>query len=454
MKIIVAGDGKLGSSVTRQLSLEGNDLTVIDLKESVLESSEGRYDVMSIQGNCAAMDVLNQAGAKTADLLITVTNSDEVNLLSCLTAFGMNPHIHTIARIRNPEYQEQIYRMRDIFALSMTVDPDRQTAVEMERLLKYPGFLQREPFAHGRVELVELKIEKGSRLCDVAMKDLHRTVNCNVLICTVVRNGSAISPDGNFVLKEGDRVFITAAINELSTLLKNLNIITHKVRAVLICGGSRFAVYLTKLLQRSGIEVKIIEKDHDRCEYLAEILPKAEIICGDASKDFLLEGEDISRYDAVISATGLDELNMIISMYALHCGVPQVLTKLGRGMEVNGSIISSMNLGSTIAPKDLCCNSIVQYVRAMKNQTGAALAVYSIAGGQAEAVEFRIDDTCLHCGEPLKKIKTRKNVLVACLSRGSYTEIPNGDTYFQVGDTVVIVVSGGGVISNFNEIFV
>lgn len=451
MKIIVAGDGKMGSTLTRQLALEGHEVILVDANSRVLESTQERYDVMVIQGNCATMDVLKHAGVREADLLIALTGADEINLLCCMTAHGMNPKIHTIARVRNPEYTEQIYKMRDMFGLSMVVNPERQAAVEISRLLKYPGFQKRDTFDRGRVEIVELKLNAQSKLCDVALNDMNSIVRCKILVCTVLRNGTAVAPDGNFVLREGDRIFVTAPSNELTKLLHNLGIITHRVKRVLVCGGGRVTVYLAKQLEKSGIAVQIVEQDAERCVALASQLPYTSIIHGDASSEFLLESEGISSCDALATLTGIDELNMIISLYGSSCGVPQIITKLGRMN--NKNILDNLSLGSIISPKELCCNTIVHYVRAMQNQTGAARTVYSIADGQAEAMEFLVDENTQHCGEPLKHLKIKKNVLVACITNGVQQEIPNGDSSFNRGDTVIIVTNGDRVIYQLNDIF-
>lgn len=451
MKIIVAGDGKMGSTLTRQLAMEGHEVTLVDANSKVLESTQERYDVMVIEGNCATMDVLKHAGVKDADLLIALTGADEINLLCCMTAHGMNPKIHTIARVRNPEYTEQIYKMRDMFGLSMVVNPERQAAVEISRLLKYPGFQKRDTFDRGRVEIVELKLNAQSKLCDVALNDMNSIVRCKILVCTVLRGGKAVAPDGNFVLREGDRIFVTAPSNELTKLLHNLGIITHRVKRVLVCGGGRVTVYLARQLEKSGIAVQIVEQDAERCVTLASQLPHTSIIHGDASSEFLLESEGISSCDALATLTGIDELNMIISLYGSSCGVPQIITKLGRMN--NKNILENLSLGSIISPKELCCNTIVHYVRAMQNQTGAARTVYSIADGQAEAMEFLVDEHTEHCGEPLKHLKIKKNVLVACITNGAQQEIPNGDSSFNRGDTVIIVTNGDRVIYQLNDIF-
>ncbi|MCM1189673.1 MAG: Trk system potassium transporter TrkA [bacterium] len=451
MKIIIAGDGKMGAVLTRQLSSEGDDLTLIDSDSRALESSEERYDIMVVQGNCASKDVLLQAGAKDAELLIAATGADEVNLLCCMTAHSLNPNIHTIARVRNPEYTDQIYEMSEMFALSMAVNPEKQAAAEVARLLRYPGFLKRDTFARSRTEIVELRIESSSKLCNVALNDMYGIVKCRILVCAVLRSGKAIAPDGNFVLREGDRIFVTASTETLTVLLKNLGVITHKVKRVILCGGGRLSYYLARQLQRTGIRVQLIERDLDRCNQLAASLPETCIIHGDASSQFLLESEGISDCDALVTMTGLDELNMVISLYGTGCGVPQVITKLGR-MD-NTNILGNLALGSVISPKELCCNTIVRYVRAMKNQTGAALTMHTIADGQAEAMEFLADENTLHCGEPLKNIRLKKGVLVASITKGAREEIPNGDSFFNRGDTVIIVTNGGKGIYQLNDIF-
>jgi len=451
MNIIIAGNGKVGASLARQLSAEGHNLTIIDADPKVLESSIEKYDVMTVNGNCASMAVLKEAGAEDAELLIAVTDADEVNLLCCMTAHGINKNLHTIARIRNPEYIDQIYEMRDYFAISLVVNPDRQAAREIERLLRMPGFLKREPFAKGRVEIVELKIEEGSKLCDVPLSELNNILKCRVLVCTVLRDGKAIAPGGGFVLKEDDRIFVTAPTDDLALLLKNLGVITRKVNRAIICGGGRISYYLAQQLQRSGIGLQIIEQDYERCVQLAGLLPNVSIVHGDASNESLLESERIDDCDALVTLAGIDEMNMIISIYGNSRGVPQVITKIGH-LE-NNSILGSLPLGSVISPKELCCNAIVHYVRAMKNQTGAALSVHTIADGQVEAVEFVVDKNTLHCGEPLKDIKMKKDALIACIIHGSKTEIPGGNSRFNVGDSIIVVSGGGTVINQINEIF-
>ena len=451
MNIIIAGGGKIGIALARQLSAEKHDITLIDSDQRVLESGMERFDIIAVQGNCASMEVLQQAGVRDADLLIAVTNADEVNLLCCTTAHGLNPKLHTIARIRNPEYLDQIHKMRNIFGLSMSINPEKQAAVEIHRLLKYPGFLRRDTFAKSRTEIVELRIERDSKLCDVSLTEMAGIVKCRVLVCAVLRNGSAVAPGGNFVLRQGDRIFVTAPTENLTTLLKNLGILTRRARKVLLCGGGRVSYYLANSLCRDGVDVQLIENNPARCRELSSLLPEACVIQGDATDQNLLESEGAASCDALVTMTGLDELNMIISLYGTSRGIPQVITKLGH-IE-NRNILDSLSIGSIINPRELCCNQIVRYVRAMQNQTGAAISVHGIADGQAEAVEFLVDKSTPNCGVPLKELKLKPNVLIAGITHGALSELPNGNSAFLPGDVVVVVTSGRGVLQQLGDIF-
>ena len=450
MDIIIAGTGKTGKTLARQLIAEGHDLTLIDTNNRVLESTMEQFDAMAVCGNCASKEVLLQAGVKKADLLIAATDADEVNLLCCMTAHGINKNIHTIARIRRPEYAEQVMTMPEVFPLSLTVNPERRAAVEIERLLKYPGFLRRDTFAKGRMEIVELRIDEESKLKDVTLMEMAGIVKCRVLVCAVLRDGNAMAPSGNFVLRSGDRIFVTAPTADLTVLLKNLGIITRRVRNVLICGGGRVSFYLAKLLEDDNISVKMLDRDYNRCVELAQLLPDTSVSCGDCSSQQVLESQGIGEADAVVCLTGMDETNIITALYADKLGVQQVITKLSRGAT---GIADTLPLGAVICPKELCSNDIVRYVRAMQNQTGAAISLHTIADGQVEAVEFLVDSSTKNRDLPLKKLKFKSNVLIAGITHGAKTQIPNGDSMFTEGDTIVVVTSGRGVLKQINDIF-
>lgn len=451
MNILIAGIGKVGATLARQLVSEGHDLTLIDIDQEALEQCAGELDAQTLCGNGATMEVLGRAGVEKADLLIATAGADEVNLLMCSTARFLQPRLHTIARIRNPEYSGQVYRMRDAFGLSLAINPERQAAVEMERLLKYPGFLKRDTFAKGRIEIVELKVERHSKLRDVSLSNLYATLKCKVLVCVVLREGCAIIPDGAFVLQEEDRVFVTATPQALTVMLKNLGMIPHAVKRVMLAGGGRVSYYLAEMLERDGMQVQLVEQNAERCRELASLLPKTTVLCGDASNPALLASEGLDRCDAFVSLTGLDELNIVLSLSATAGGVPQVITKLGRIDSFD--VLNRLPLGSMISPKDLCCSSIVRYVRAVQNQSGAALAVHAIAEDRAEAMEFRVDESTRCCGVPLKQLKMRPGVLVAGISDGERMEIPTGDSVFHVGDTLLLVRCAGRTVYQLNDIF-
>ena len=451
MKILIAGCGQVGDTLAKALVSEGHDITLIDSKAQILQANVERYDVICVEGNCASMKTLESADVMSADLLIACTGSDELNLLSCMTAHTMNPSLHTIARIRNPEYTEQAYRMRDAFGLSMTFNPEQQAAREIATLLKFPGFLKRDSFAKGRVEIVEIRVDAGSSLDSVALNQLSGIVRCRVLVCAVLRNGAAIAPAGSFILQAGDRVFFTAPTDALATLLKNLGIVTHKVKNVMILGGGTVSYYLAELLAESGMDLTLIEEDADRCRDLATAFPRADIICGDVREHSLLESEGLDQTDALVSLTTLDELNLMMALFAKRRELPQVITRLEYLDEAG--LLGDIPLGSVICPRKLCCNNVVRYVRAMQNQVGAAITIHSIADGQAEALEFRADEHTLHCEEPLKKIKLRPNILLVGISNGTKTEIPSGDSCFKRGDNVIVVASGDTVVHQLNDIF-
>lgn len=323
--------------------------------------------------------------------------------------------------------------------------------MEIERLLKYPGFLRRDTFAKGRAEIVELRIDSRSKLCNISLSEMSGIVKCRVLVCAVLRAGAAVAPSGNFVLREGDRIFVTAPTADLTVLLKNLGIITRRVRRVMLCGGGRVSYYLASLLEQDGIDVQLLEKSHERCLELADDLPRTAVIHADCSSQAVLEDQGIGQCDALVTLTGVDETNMVISLYGNSRGVPQIITKLSRAE--NSSLGDSMELGSMVCPKELCCNTIVRYVRAMQNQTGAAISVHFIADGQAEAVEFKVDAATKNCNIPLKQLKLKHNVLVVSITHGAETQIPNGDSVFTEGDTVVVVTSGRGTLQKINDIF-
>ena len=451
MNIIIAGSGKLGTMLTQCLAAEGHNITIIDSNLTVTAELIEEYDIMAVEGNCASMEILREASISEADLLIATTGSDELNLLSCMTAHAMNRKLHTIARIRTPEYMESTYALRKSLALSETVNPERHAAREISRLLKYPGFIKREKFANGLIEIVGIRIDERTPLNNQPLRELPHIAHCQVIVCTVLREGKTIAPDGDFVFQAGDVIYVTASSENLNTLLKNLGLIKRKIKNIIIAGGGRICYYLTRVLEKDNFNVKIIERDPVRCEELAEHFDNVTIINGDASSIHVLEREGIENCDALISMTGMDEQNAVISIYGSSLNIPKVITKLGRAEHVQ--IYDNLPVGSLVSPKELSCNTIVRYVRAMQNQIGSAVTVHSIAEGQAEAIEFIVDENTKHCDTPLKDIKLNKNVLLASITHGRMIEFPNGESVFNPGDRIVVVKSGNKPIHQLNDIF-
>ena len=390
MKIIIAGDGKVGLALTRLLSEEGHDLVTIDTNREVLERSAQLYDVMAVVGNCATMATLREANVEQADLLIAATSADEINLLCCLTARKLNPSLHTIARVRSPEYLEQLYLMREDFGLSMLINPEREAAKEIFRLLKIPGFLKRETFAKGRVEIVELRVLENSLLENVSLSRLPEVLSgCRVLVCAVIRGGKVIIPSGDTILRRGDHIYVTAPVAVLSELVKRLGIPQKKIRHAMLIGGGRVSYYLAQSLLGAGVRVKIIEQKPERCQQLTQRSTVAPYIIegGRLLAELARDRGHRRDDDALVTLTGLDEQNVIMSLYGSAEGVPNVITKVNR-MESTG-MLENLSVGSVVSPKELCCAHIVQYVRAMQNQTGAAVTLHRIADGRARGAGVR-----------------------------------------------------------------
>lgn len=450
MNIIISGCGKVGQTLLDKLAGEGHDLTLIDLKKDVLERVCEGSDAMGVAGNCASAAVLQQAGVKDCQLLIAVAGEDEVNLLSCMVAHGLNPNIRTIARIRDPEYMEQAQNMQKMFRLSMVINPELQSAREIERLLKLPGFLRRDSFAKGRAQIVELRIGSDSKLAGVSLVEMYRIVGCRVLVCTVVRNGKAIIPGGQFQLLAGDRIYVTAPTENLAELTRNLGLQKKAVGSVLIGGGGKAAFYLAQLLEKSGVEVTVMERDPERCRFLAGALPGVNVVLGDCSDHKELEQQGLTRCDAFAAMTGVDEMNMIAALYGARKGVGQVITKVSR--QGSAEMADSLGVGSVICPRELSADSVAQYVRALENKAGAAVSIHSFADGQAEAAEFLVEESS-YCHVPLKQLKLKQGILLATIARGGRVEIPGGDSVMQPGDTVVVVTAGQSAPDSLREIF-
>ena len=439
MKIIVVGCGKVGAALTAQLSQEGNDVSVIDIDSRVVTDISNNYDVMGLVGNGASHEIQVEAGIENADLLVAATDSDELNLLCCLIAKKAGG-CNTVARVRNPVYNSEIGFIKEELGLSLTVNPEYAAATEAARVLRFPSAVQIETFAKGKVEIVKVRIPDDSVLDGCPLAQIHRRTGTDVLICTVERGEQVEIPNGSFVLKAGDVISIVASRQNTRDFVSRIGLKSRRVRDCMIIGGGKIAFYLAQQLLETGIRVKIIEKDRDRCEELCDQLPKAVIIHADAANQDILMEEGIKECESFVTLTGMDEENLFLSMFAQNVSKAKVITKVDR-MDFD-EIIKRLDLGTLLHPKNITADIILRYVRALKNSIGSNVeSLYKIIENKVEALEFEIKSDSPIVGIPLSELKVKPNVLIACISRAGRIIIPNGSSSIHVGDSVVIVTS-------------
>ena len=439
MKIIVVGCGKVGAALTAQLSREGHDIAVIDVNAGVLTDISNNYDVMGLIGNGASHAVQVEAGIETADLLVAATDSDELNLLCCLIAKKAGG-CSTVARVRNPVYNEEINFIKEELGLSLTVNPEYAAATEAARVLRFPSAVQIETFAKGKVEIVKVRIPEGSVLNGCPMAQIHKRTGAEVLVCTVERGSHVAIPHGDFVLQTGDVISVVASKENTRDFVARIGLKSRRVRDCMIIGGGTIAFYLAQQLLETGIRVKIIEQDRDRCEELAEILPRATIINADAANQDILMEEGVRECESFVTLTGMDEENLFLSMFAQNCSNAKVITKVDR--QDFDEIIKRLDLGTLLHPKNITADIILRYVRALQNSIGSNVeSLYKIIDNKVEAVEFLIQKDSPVVGIPLSELKIKPDVLVACISRGGRIMIPNGNSSIHVGDSVIVVTS-------------
>ncbi|MBQ6211726.1 MAG: Trk system potassium transporter TrkA [Ruminococcus sp.] len=444
MDIIIVGCGKVGSALAEVLSDEHN-VTIIDKKESLVETATNDFDVMGIVGNCLQTEVLEEANVSKANILIAVTTSDEVNILSCLIAKKMGAR-HCIARVRSPEFDKQLVFMREELGISMMVNPDYIAANEIAKVLRYPEAINIESFAKGRVDLAEIRITSGSILDGVALSQLTRRLRLDVLICAVQRGEELTIPNGNFVLRAGDKIHMTASHSNMVKFFKSISAAYRekRVKRAVLIGGGRVAYHLAQQLIEMGVKVKIIEIDRERCLELSERLDKVDISCADGTDHDILEEERVYDADAVVTLTGIDEENILLSLLAKNNGVDKVVTKVNRMSLMQLS--DTLDLDSIISPKTITVSQILQYVRAKQNSQGNNVTtLYRLVNDRLEAIEFVVRDKREYVDVPLKKLNLRNGILIASIARGNELIIPKGDDCLKVNDSVVVITTNKGM---------
>lgn len=437
MRVVVIGGGKVGNKIIEQLSKESHDVTVIEKNPEVIQKINNYLDIACINGNAINYDIQKEAGVDAADIVIGCTSSDEINMFSCLLAKKLGAK-HTIARVRNPEYYNQLNYIKDDLGLSMVINPEYVAANEISRILRFPSALKVETFAKGKVELLEFKVGVDSVLVGMKMREISYKFNLKVLICAVQRANDVIIPDGDLVLEAGDKLSIAASHLELENFLGRIGGLKRKVKTVMIIGGGKIAYYLCESLKKLNIKIKIIERDIKACNNIADLLPYVDVIHGDGTDQQLLEEEGIDDVDAFVCLTGIDEENIILSMYANSKNIRKVITKVGHSTFLN--MTETLNLDTVISPKDITGSIILRYVKAMEASYGSKLnSFYRMVDGKVDVLEFSVGETSKIVGERLADLKLRKNLLLACIVREGGIIIPSGNDIVNAKDNIIIV---------------
>lgn len=438
MNIIIVGCGKVGHKLIEQLAHEEeHDITIIDSRADVVQNVVNEYDIMGVVGSGTDIDTLTEAEIEKADVIIAVAGSDELNLMICLMAKKIG-NCQTIARVRKPEYIKSINLIKEELGLTMIVNPEQAAALEIARVLRFPSAIKIDTFAKGRVEILNFEVPEGSVLDNMKIMDISSKLGSSLLICGVERHDEAFIPSGNFVIHSSDLISIVAPIGEAGRFFKKIGVRTNRVKDALIVGGGDTSYYLAKRLLKTGIDVKIIEQNQERCDELFQLLPKATITHGDGTDNKLLIEEGIEKYGSFVSLTNIDEENVLLSLYAKSKTNGKVVTKINR-IEYD-HVLGDLQLGTTIYPKNITAEYILRFVRAKQNSLGSGIeTMHFILDGKAEALEFRIKENSPISNKKLQDLNLKENILIACINRGGKIIIPHGQDIIYPGDTVVIV---------------
>ncbi|MBQ3218981.1 MAG: Trk system potassium transporter TrkA [Clostridia bacterium] len=436
MNLVIIGAGKVGETLIENFVKESHDITVVDANPATVQYVVNRYDVMGVVGSAVERQILLDAGVDKADFFIANTSRDEMNILCCVLARKLGAK-RTIARVRDPEYFKEMENMREFLGLDFAFNPELNTAVEISQVLKFPSAKNVENFAGGRARMAEFDILEGNPVIGKTLKEISKEFGNKVLFGIVSRGEKVYIPHGDFVVEQGDVVYIIAPETELIAFCKKIKIFKPRAKSVFIIGGGKIAYYLSKELLSSGVSVKIVENDKERAEELSELLPSATILLGDGTDHELLEEESIKHSDACITLTGMDEENVIISLYAKQCGVEKSVTKVDRSSVLN--MVKMLGLDTVVSPRMVIANDIIRFVRANQNVGGGGINTLYKIHEQAEAIEFTVSENFSAKDMPLKNIAIKENVLIGGIVRGDEFILPSGDSKIKVGDRVIIV---------------
>ena len=440
MKIVIIGLGTIGKTILKNLAAEDHRITIIDEDKEKIESLIEKYDVTGVVGNGACLDIQKEAGVRGSDLAIVLTDSDELNIFTCLVAKKLGVK-NTITRVRNPDYRNQIMAMQDELGISMIVNPERDTANEIFNLINLPSIAQVDHFADGRVLLVEIVAEKGCPLIGETLISIGRSLKTKVLICAVQRGQEVVIPTGNFKIMEGDRIHLTSDAKSLRDFLVEVNLFSSPLKNIMIVGGNKIGYYLSDELSKKKYKIKLIEGDRETAEELAENLPKVTVIHGNGTHHDLLLEEGIEAMDAFVALTNTDEENMVLSMFANKMNVRKTITQI-KGDDLYG-MLDELGINNIVSPKSIVSDRIISYIRAIANKRGSnVLTLYRLVNNQVEALEFlaKKQERKLY-DRPLKELKFKEDCLIACIIRQSEVIIPNGNVCIKQGDNVIVVTT-------------
>ena len=443
MKIIIVGCGKVGYALAEQLSDEGHDITIIDTNNWKLEQALSNLDIQGIEGNGTSFHTQSEAGIKDSDLLIAVTGQDEINLLCCLIAKKAG-NCNTIARVRNPEYFEEINYLREELGLSLAINPELSCASSIARLIEVPSALDITSFTKGRTNLIKLPIPEGSVLDNMTVHEFASKIHAKTLICAIEHEHDVIIPNGNTVLHQKDNMYVIIPPAEIHSLLSKIGIKVKPIKSVMIAGGSKIAYYLARHLETAHVQAKIIERNLESCERLSELLPHTLIIHGDATDRELLLEEGIDEMDAFVSLTNMDEENLVLSLFANKVSNAKIITKVDKvSFE---EVIDDLPIGTIACPKNVTSKSIIQYVRALQNSFGSNIeTLYRMIDDKVEALEFNIKQESKVTNKPLMELDLKKNLLICAIFRNGKIITPSGKDMILNGDTVIVVTTNKGL---------
>lgn len=437
MNIIIVGGGMVGENLVAQLNEEDNNITIIDTSSDIVNKLTTRYDIMGIVGNGATHQIQQEAGISQADLLIAVTGSDELNLLCCLVARKATK-CPTIVRLRDPEYSKDVPFLKDELGLEMVINPEYVAAEEIARVLRFPSALKIETFANGRVELMKFRIPEGSSLIDLAVKDVVTKLHCDILVCTVERGNEAYIADGNFVFKEKDILSIIASPKNANEFFRKINYTSSSVKDAIMIGAGDVSQYLCDIMKKTGVSLKVVEKDATLCDEFSSLYPEVSVINGDASDNEMMLEEGLATTDAFIALSQMDEENILHTLAAKNITKCKLITMVTKSESTE--LVSHLDLDTIINPKTVTSDMIIRYVRATKNTLGSNVeTLYNFIPGKIQASEFKVVDNSTITNIPLSKLTFKNKILIASILRGDNVIIPRGHDVILPGDSVIIV---------------